>query len=61
MKSMWEWELPRWRAKLNRERGGPVRLRIEAIEQLDRAIAYLRKMHIQGRIQPDADWGAWKN
>jgi hypothetical protein len=61
MKPMWEWELTRWRAMLNRERGGPVRLRIQAIEELDRAISYLKRMHAQGRVQPDADGGVWKN
>jgi hypothetical protein len=61
MRPMWEWELRRWRDKLYRERGGPVRLRIRAIEELDRAILYLMRMHSLGRVQPDADWGAWKN
>jgi len=58
---MWEFELVRWRNKIYRERGGPVKLRIQAIEEIDRALEYLKQADREGRLLPDAVWGAWKN
>ena len=58
---MWETELPRWRNIIYRGRGGPVRLRIEAIATIDEMLAYLENAKRRGAIQPDAEWGALKN
>jgi len=61
MTPLWKWELVRWRNRLERERGGPVRLRIQAIKEIDRAIAYLSEMHRAGLVLQDADLSVWKN
>jgi len=58
---MWRTELENWRAKLNRERGGPVRLRIEAIEEIDEALKFLEDARRRGALDPGAEWGAFKN
>jgi hypothetical protein len=58
---LWRSELTFWRNKLYRERGGPVRLRIAAISDLDRALEFLENAEREGRVQPDAVWGVLKN
>jgi hypothetical protein len=57
----WRTELTYWRDKLYRERGGPVRLRIAAIAELDAALRFLEEADGEGRLMPDAVWGLFKN
>ncbi len=47
--------------ELNRGRGGSVRLRIGAIEALDEALDFLDRVEREGRLSPDAVWGAPRN
>lgn len=58
---MWKFELQRWREKIARERGGPVRWRLEAIEEIDEAIEFLTKAEKEGRLDQSAVWGALAN
>jgi hypothetical protein len=58
---MWKFELQMWRAKIARERGGPVRWRLETIEEIDEAIAFLTQTEKEGRLVQSAVWGVWKN
>jgi hypothetical protein len=56
---MWERELNFWRLRIERGRGGPVKLRIEAIETIDLMLEHLEQAHKDGRLQPI--FGARKN
>lgn len=56
---MWESELGFWRAKIARERGGPVKWRLQAIETVDLMLARIDEARREGRLQPG--WGVHKN
>lgn len=58
---MWRSDLKHWRRVIEHGRGGPVRWRLEAIEEIDEAWAYLEQAEEEGRLVPDAVWGYLKN